>query len=137
MDSQKNLSHSSLIESAAPPRRARRRPGISRFLLLGRRASSLDEVSAARGGLVGGEGRPEEGTSGIPLGPCKESATCDGFDERRRERTCNPGSAVVEALEVGDRVDDVARGKDIDLLGNGLAVITTVIQILGFHWRHC
>lgn len=68
--------------------------------------------------------------------PVKESATCDTFDERR-DRTCNPGSAVVEALEVGDGVDDVARGKDIDLLGNGLAVITTVIQILGFHWRHC
>lgn len=72
MDSQKNLSHSSLIESAAPPRRPRRRPGISRFLLLGKRASSLDEVSAARGGLVGGEGSPEEGTSGIPLGPWAE-----------------------------------------------------------------
>lgn len=118
MDSQKNLSHSSLIESAAPPRRPRRRPGISRFLLLGRRASSLDEVSAARGGLVGGEGSPEEGTSGIPLGPC------------------NPGSAVVEALEVGGRVDEVARGKDVDLLGSGLAVITTVIQILIILWRH-
>jgi hypothetical protein len=119
MDSQKNLSHSSLIESAAPPRRPRRRPGISRFLFLGKRASSLDEVNAARGGLVGGEGNPEEGTSGIPLGPC------------------NPGSAVVEALEVGGRVDEVTRGKDIDLLGSGLAVITTVIQILIIHWRHC
>jgi hypothetical protein len=69
MGSQKNLSHSSLIECAAPPRRPRRRPGISRFFCLGRSASSLDEVSAARGGLVGGEGSPEEGTSGIPLGP--------------------------------------------------------------------
>jgi hypothetical protein len=106
MGSQKNLSHSSLIDSAAPPRRPRRRPGISRFFL-GRRASSLDEVSAARGGLVGGEGSPEEGTSGIPLGPC------------------NPRRAVVEALEVGSRVDDVARGKDINPLGSVLAVITT------------
>lgn len=69
MDSQKNLSHSSLIESAAPPRRPGQRPEISRFFCLGRMASSLDEVSAARGGLVGGEGIPEEGTSGIPLGP--------------------------------------------------------------------
>jgi len=64
-------------------------------------------VSAARGGLVGGDGNPEEGTSGIPLGPC------------------NPGSAVVEALEVERRVDHVARGKDIDLLDSVLAVITT------------
>ncbi len=55
----------------------------------------------------------------------------------RGERTCNPGSAVVEALEVGGGIDDVARGKDIDLLGNGLAVITTVIRILVIHWRHC
>lgn len=121
MDSQKNLSHSSLIESAAPPRLARRRPGNSRFLVvLGKRASSLDEVSAARGGLVGGDGIPDEGTSGIPLGPC------------------NPGSAVVDALELGGGgVDNVARGKDIDLLVNALAVITTVIIGLGFHWRHC
>lgn len=118
MDSQKNLSHSSLIESAAPPRRPRRRPGISRFLLLGRRASSFDEVSAARGGLVGGEGRPEEGTSGIPLGPG------------------NPGSAVVEALEADSGINNVARGKDVDLLENDLAVVTTTI-ITFVHWRHC
>jgi hypothetical protein len=78
----------------------------------------LDEVNAARGGLVGGEGRPEEGTSGIPLGPG------------------NPGSAVMETLEVGNRVDDVARGKDVDLL-NDLAVITTKIIVLISHGRHC
>jgi hypothetical protein len=66
----------------------------------------LDEVSAARGGLVGGEGTPEVGTSGIPLRPC------------------DPGSAVVEAFEVGGRVDDVAGGKDVDPLGDVLAVIT-------------
>lgn len=106
MDPQKNLSHSSLIESAAPPRRPRRRPGISLFRL-GRRASSFDEVSAARGGLVGGEGSPEEGTSGIPLGPC------------------GAGSAVMDALEAGSRVGDVAGGKDINTLDNVLAVITT------------
>jgi hypothetical protein len=104
MDSQKNLSHSSLIDSAAPPRRLR--PVLFRFFL-GNRATSLDEVNAARGGLVGGEGIPEEGTSGIPLGPC------------------GPGSAVVEALERGERrVDNVGGGKDIDLLGSVLAVIT-------------
>jgi len=67
----------------------------------------LDEVNAARGGLVGGEGTPEEGTSGIPLGPC------------------DPGSAVVEAVDVGDSVNDVAGGKDIDSLGNVLAVAIT------------
>lgn len=78
----------------------------------------MDEVNAARGGLVGGEGRPEEGTSGIPLGPG------------------NPRSAVVEALEVGNRVDDVAGGKDVDLL-NDLAVITTTIDVLISHGRHC
>lgn len=50
----------------------------------------MDEVNAARGGLVGGEGRPEVGTSGIPLRPC------------------SPGSAVVDALELGSRVDNVA-----------------------------
>ena len=36
---------------------------------LGASASRLDEVMAARGGLEDGEGSPEEGTSGIPLGP--------------------------------------------------------------------
>jgi hypothetical protein len=74
---------------------------------LGRRASSLDEVSAARGGLVGGEGSPEEGTSGIPLGPC------------------SPGSAVVDALEVGGSVDNVAGGKDVDALDKILAIVIT------------
>lgn len=148
MVSQKNLSHSSLIERAAPPRRPRRRPGISRFLLLGKRASSLDEVNAARGGLVGGEGRPEEGTSGIPLGPwgrkkgqhCHSQNKISGYAWRQRrgcKHTCEPRSAVVEALEVGNRVDDVAGGKDIDILGNDLAVVTTTIEIFVFHWRHC
>ena len=120
MGSQKNLSHSSLIESAAPPRRPRRRPGMSRFFCLGRRASSLDEVSAARGGLVGGDGRPEEGTSGIPLGPC------------------GPGSAIMNALEAGGVVDDVAGGKNVDLLDSVLAVvITTPITVLIQNLRHC
>lgn len=50
----------------------------------------MDEFNAARGGLVGGEGIPEVGTSGIPLRPC------------------NPGSAVVDALELGSRVNNVA-----------------------------
>lgn len=79
----------------------------------------MDEVNAARGGLEGGEGRPEEGTSGIPLGPC------------------DPRSAVVEALEVRGRVNDVAGGKDIDTGSQVLAIITTVIYTLVTHWRHC
>lgn len=41
-----------------------------RFLGFCCKASSLDEVMAARGGLDGGDGSPEIGTSGIPLGPC-------------------------------------------------------------------
>ena len=78
----------------------------------------MAELSAARGGLVGGEGRPEEGTSGIPLGPG------------------GPGSAVVEALEGGNRVDKVAGGKDVDLVDSVLAVITTPITGLHTNWRH-
>lgn len=88
-------------------------------------ASWLVDVIAARGGLDGGDGSPVEGTSGIPLGPC------------------DPGSAVVEALERGDRgVDEVAAGEDVGLAvsggGNFLAVvITTTVIITGlFHWRH-
>lgn len=74
MISQKSLSHSSLMRSVAPPRRERDAlleplPLVLR-LGLGVRASSLDGVIAARGGLDGGDGRPEIGTSGIPLGPC-------------------------------------------------------------------
>lgn len=81
--------------------------------------SSLVEVIAARGGLDGGDGRPEIGTSGIPLGPC------------------SPGSAVVEALQRGRRVDEVATGEDINLTGYCLAVVTTTTTvIIVFHWRH-
>ena len=55
---------------------------------------------AARGGLDGGEGRPEEGTSGIPL--------CPG-----RQR-----SAVVKALELRGRfINHVAAGKDVNGAG--------------------
>lgn len=75
---------------------------------------------AARGGLDGGDGSPEEGTSGIPLGPC------------------GPGSAVVETAKSRGRVDDVAAGKDIGLTDNGLAIkITTTVITLLSHWRHC
>lgn len=141
MDSQKNLSHSSLICSAAPPRRSRWRPGISRFFCLGRRASSLDEVNAARGGLDGGDGRPEVGTSGIPLRPCASKSVrgTKGANECPLRpgllHTCNPGSAVVHTLEVGGRVDDIAGGKDIDPGENVLAISTTVIALI-HHGRH-
>lgn len=133
-----------------PPRRSGRRPGLSRFLFLGRRASLLDEVNAARGGLVGGEGSPELGTSGMPLRPCRGSQhsasdACIRILELEREqmriwesgRTCGPRSAVVEALEAGSRIDDVARGKDVDTGGDFLTVVTTTIRILVIHGRHC
>ena len=40
-------------------------------------------------------------------------------------RTCSRGSAVVKALEVGSRVDQVARGEDVDLLDGVPAVVIT------------
>lgn len=77
-------------------------------------------MRAARGGLDGGDGSPEEGTSGIPLCPCGE------------------GSAVVQAAEGGGVVDEVARGEDVGLADGTLArVITTVITVLFSHGRHC
>jgi hypothetical protein len=82
-------------------------------------ASSFDDVMAARGGLDGGDGSPEEGTSGIPLCPA------------------NAGSAVVETLQGRDRVDEVAAGKDADIAVDGLAIIITTTILLVFHWRHC
>jgi hypothetical protein len=124
--SQKNLSHSSLIRSVAPPRRLWFRSlvpslRVDDFFALGVSASWFVDVMAARGGLEGGDGSPVEGTSGIPLGPC------------------GAGSAVVEALERGVRgIDEVAAGEDIGLAGNVLAVVitTAVIIIVLFHWRH-
>lgn len=77
-----------------------------RDFVFGVSASWFVEVMAARGGLDGGDGSPVEGTSGIPLGPCK-----------RR-------SAVVEPLQGGRGVDEVAAGKDIGLTDNALAIIT-------------
>lgn len=169
MVSQKNLSHSSLMRDVAPPRLRwgePRPPGPAllfdvdwtrRCLDLGVTASLLSDVMAARGGLVGGDGSPEEGTSGIPLCPCgKESQQDDGVEldgllsqtEMNRRgragwelglRTRNAGSAVVKSLEGRSGiVDEVAAGKDIRLTGSGhLAVTTiTVIRFL-FHCRHC
>lgn len=133
MVSQKNLSHSSLMRDVAPLRclvllflPAPPGPALvvvaERCLLddLWVRASSLSDVMAARGGLVGGDGSPEEGTSGIPLCPS------------------HARGAVVEAPERGRGVDEVAAGKDIRLAGGGvLAVITTTVIGFLFHWRHC
>jgi len=91
---------------------------LERFL--GVTASWLSAVNAARGGLEGGEGSPEEGTSGIPL--CPVTAR----------------SAVVEALKVASGVDEVATGKDIGLSDNVLAMNTTTPFVIGlFHGRHC
>lgn len=42
----------------------------------------------------------------------------------QRKHTCNPGSAVVGALKLGSRVDNVAAGKDVDS-GNSVLTITT------------
>lgn len=53
------------------------------------------------------------------------------------QHTCGPGSAVVEALEGRDRVDEVAGGKDVDPVDSVLAVITTPITRLHTNWRHC
>lgn len=50
--------------------------------------------------------------------------------------TCKRRSAVVETLQRGRRVDEVAAGKDIGLSDNALAIITRVIKIFLFHWRH-
>lgn len=110
MVSQKNLSHSSLIWSVAPPRRLLRLGAAVlaaelRFFL-GVSASSLSLVMAARGGLDGGDGSPEKGTSGIPL--------CPGSHR----------SAVVEALERGGDIGDVAASEDASLAGEGGVAVT-------------
>lgn len=41
------------------------------------------------------------------------------------ERTCDPRSAVVDALELGGRVDNVAGGKNVDPRGDVLAIVIT------------
>lgn len=45
-------------------------------------------------------------------------------------RTCRPGSAVVDALELGGGIDDVAGGKDVHSGSSVLAVITTALETL-------
>jgi hypothetical protein len=78
-------------------------------------ASSLAEVSAARGGLDGGEGIPWiPRTSGKPQCPA------------------GPGSGVVEACETSRGVDAVGRGE-----AYALAVAITATIIVIFAGSHC
>jgi len=79
-------------------------------------ASSLAEVSAARGGLDGGEGIPEA-TSGIPLCPA------------------GAGSGVMEAGESRSAVNAVCGGENADLAAYILAVTITTMT-LSFTGRH-
>lgn len=49
--------------------------------------------------------------------------------------TCDPRSAVVEALKLGRAGYYVARGEDVDAGSNVLAIITTKILLI-IHGRH-
>lgn len=80
-------------------------------------ASSLAEVSAARGGLEGGDGSPEL-TSGIPLCPA------------------GAGSGVMKASEVGRSVYDVATGEHCGLTTGSLAMTITTTMTVGFTGSH-
>lgn len=74
----------------------------------------MADVKAARGGLDGGEGRPEEGTSGIPLCPV------------------SPGSGVMESGQHRRAIDDIGRGEDDSTTCDHLATtITTLIVTSG------
>jgi len=83
------------------------------------RASSLVVVSAASGGLDGGDGNPEL-TSGKPLYPA------------------SAGSGVMKAFQEGSLgIDDIATGEDICTTCKSLAItITTTITtgMLGCHF---
>lgn len=97
-------------------------------------ASSLAEVKAARGGLDGGDGNPEEPTSGIPLCPC----TVVSRQLRVRgegTRTAGAGSGVMEAGETGRGVYDVRTGEDAGLAAYELAIAITrmVFDCTGSH----
>lgn len=105
---------------AAPSLRPVLLPSLSRFRVwfLEMSASSLAEVSAARGGLDGGDEIPEL-TSGIPLCPA------------------GAGSGVVETGERRRAVDDVRRGENVGLTAYTLALtITTTMTLVftGSHW---
>lgn len=88
-----------------------------RFEFFDMSASSLAEVSAARGGLEGGEGNPEL-TSGIPLCPA------------------GAGSGVMKASETGRSVYDVATGEHHGLTTNSLAMTITGTVTVVFTGRH-
>lgn len=81
-------------------------------------ASSLAEVSAARGGLEGGDGYPEP-TSGIPLGPA------------------GPGSGVVEARKASRRINAVGGGENVGLGYIPAITITTGMTTVVFTGSHC
>jgi hypothetical protein len=65
--------------------------------------------------------------TGLPIQRCWTIAESNKVFAKH---TCSPGSAVVGALELGSRVDNVAGGKDVDSGNSVLAVNTTTIQIL-------
>lgn len=100
---------------AAPSLRPLGRPSNSRLrdLFFEISASSLADVKAARGGLDGGEGMPEEGTSGIPLCPVR------------------PGSGVVESLQHRRTIDNVSGGEDNRISAGHLAATITT-RVIGF-----
>ena len=82
-------------------------------------ASSLAEVSAARGGLDGGEGIPEiPRTSGKPQCPA------------------GPGSGIVESRETVRGVDAVCRGENAGRAAYTLAIAITTTMIVIFAGSH-
>lgn len=84
-----------------------------------RRGGDLTEEKAGlRKGPQEYHSAPGQSVSIVDLGILKD---------KKPRHTCDPRSAVVEALEVGGRVDNVAGGKDIDAGSQVLAIITTVI----------
>jgi len=80
-------------------------------------ANSLAEVSAARGGLDGGEGIPER-TSGIPLCPA------------------GAGSGIMETSHSRRAVDAVRRGENVGLTAYTLALTITTTMTLIFTGSH-
>jgi hypothetical protein len=94
---------------------------------------------AARGGLEGGDGRPVDGTSGIPLCPYStfRQHQLHTFYIKRSDRvmrglhTCGNGRAVQEASEAPCSVDEVAGGEDVGAACRGDASVLAVITGIG------
>lgn len=120
MVSQKSLSHSTRMLNAAPSLRLFLLPSNSRFLFvfLEMSASSLADVSAARGGLEGGDSQGFPRTSGKPLCPA------------------GAGSGVMKSSQTRRGIDYVAAGEDVGLTDLAIA-ITTITMTVGFTGRHC